>query len=55
MCVCCAHLQNHVSQRAADWVDGAAVVGAGVGLDQIVHHKFSLPLLVFDFISLRLC
>lgn len=53
--LCCTHRQHHVSQRAADWVHGTTVIGARVGLRQVVHHKFSLPLLVFDFIPLRLC
>lgn len=53
--LCCSHLQLHVSQRAADGINGAAEVRPGVSLCQIVHHKLSLPLLVFDFMPLRLC
>lgn len=53
--LCCAHLQLHVSQRAADGVNGAAEIRAGVSLCQVVHQKPSLPLLDFDAIPLRLC
>lgn len=44
-----------MAHGGADGVHRTAVEGAGVGLRQVVHDQFGLPLLVFDFIAVRLC
>lgn len=43
-----------MAHSGADGVHRAAVVQASIGLRQVLHHKFGLPLVVPDLIVKRL-